>query len=304
MIIEVLICTHNRVALLERALDFINAAGCPSGVEIRVLVAANACSDGTVAFLRALAGGDRSSRYSVHFFEEKAPGKSRALNAAIPRLSGDIIALVDDDHRVDSSYFYAIHAAANERPDATIYCGRILPDWTGREPGWVHDLSQYAIYPLPVPHYDLGQQPLTIALDDRLPGGGNLALTRSVFERVGPFSIELGPQGHNLIGSEDLDFVRRALMVGERIAYCPEMVQYHFVEEERLTLKYLLEKGFQRSYSAALINVAPGSKVPLYLWRKLGSYALRAALSLYWPEKRFFMVRVAAALGEIRAYLR
>ena len=44
--------------------------------------------------------------------------------------------------------------------------------------------------------------------------------------------------------------------------------------------------------------------IPRYLWRKLASYGFRALASLYWPEKRFYMVRVAAALGEIRAYLR
>lgn len=47
MLIEVLICTHNRVALLERTLEFIGRAACPEGVAIEVLVIANACTDGT-----------------------------------------------------------------------------------------------------------------------------------------------------------------------------------------------------------------------------------------------------------------
>jgi hypothetical protein len=36
----------------------------------------------------------------------------------------------------------------------------------------------------------------------------------------------------------------------------------------------------------------------------LASYAFRALVSLYWPEKRFYLVRMAAALGEIRGYIR
>ena len=42
MLIEVLICTHSRVALLERTLEFIGRAACPEGVAVEVLVIANA----------------------------------------------------------------------------------------------------------------------------------------------------------------------------------------------------------------------------------------------------------------------
>ena len=129
-------------------------------------------------------------------------------------------------------------------------------------------------------------------------------LKRDVFARVGQFSTELGPQGHNLAGGEDTDFVQRALIAGERIVYWPPILQYHVVEHERLTLKYLLEKSFQRSSSATRIMAGTQRGIPRYLWRKLASYGFRALASLYWPEKRFYMVRVAAALGEIRAYLR
>ncbi|MBK9470567.1 MAG: glycosyltransferase family 2 protein [Gammaproteobacteria bacterium] len=304
MIIEVLICTHNRAGLLERTLEHIDQAACPAGAEIQVLVAANACRDGTHELLRTRADAQAEGRYRVRFIEEPTPGKSNALNTAIPQLRGDIIAMVDDDHRVDTGYFCAIAEAVRRFPDATMYCGKILPDWTGFEPAWVHDLSAYAIYPLPIPHYDLGEETLNIGEEGRLPGGGNLVLKRDVFARVGPFSTELGPQGHNLAGGEDTDFVQRALIAGERIVYWPPILQYHVVEHERLTLKYLLEKSFQRSSSATRIMAGTQRGIPRYLWRKLASYGFRALASLYWPEKRFYMVRVAAALGEIRAYLR
>ena len=53
--LTVLICTHNRAGLLERTLDHIDLASCPAGAEIRVLVAANACRDGTHELLRSRA---------------------------------------------------------------------------------------------------------------------------------------------------------------------------------------------------------------------------------------------------------
>ncbi len=302
MIIEVLICTHNRAALLERTLEFIGQAERPDGVEIEVLVAANACRDGTHELLQAYARGARTLPYPLRFIEEPRPGKSNALNTAIARLRGDTIAMVDDDHRVDTGYFCRIAEAATRFPEATMFCGKILPDWTGEEPAWVHDLSAYAIYPLPVPQYDLGEETLSIGEKGRLPGGGNLMIRREVFARVGGFSTALGPQGHNLAGGEDTDFVQRALDAGERIVYWPPIVQFHVAEPERLALRYLLEKSFQRSYSVTRILAGGKRGIPRYLWRKVASYGFRALFSLYWPEKRFFLVRTAAALGEMRAY--
>ncbi len=46
--LTVLICTHNRVELLTNAISSLNAATRPEGWQVGLLVAANACSDGTI----------------------------------------------------------------------------------------------------------------------------------------------------------------------------------------------------------------------------------------------------------------
>ena len=51
-IIEVLICTHNSVKLLERALKYLNQAKSPTNCAISLLIVANACSDKTITFLQ------------------------------------------------------------------------------------------------------------------------------------------------------------------------------------------------------------------------------------------------------------
>jgi len=65
----------------------------------------------------------------MEWFPEPTPGKSYSLNSAIPRLNGDVVAFVDDDHRVDANFLVNICRAADCHPDATLFCGRILPDW-------------------------------------------------------------------------------------------------------------------------------------------------------------------------------
>ncbi|KAF0102871.1 MAG: sulfatase [bacterium] len=300
--LTILICTHNRAALLERVLASLNAARRPESWRVDILVAANACTDGTEALLTSYEREQaRRDGLPLTWFAEPVPGKSHALNQAMPRVSADVVAFVDDDHRVDAGFLTTICQAAEAHPATDLFCGRILPDWDGGEPAWVHDQGPYRIYPLPVPRYDLGAEPREIHDEGPLPGGGNLFLRVPWLARVGDFSTEFGPKGHDLGGAEDLEWVRRALALGARLRYAPEVLQYHYVDTQRLRLGYLVRKAFERSASSVRLRHSV-EKVPLFTYRKLAGYLLRGLFSLHWPRTRFFLVRFAAALGEIKGY--
>jgi glycosyltransferase involved in cell wall biosynthesis len=302
--LTVLICTHNRARLLERTLASLNAARRPAGWRVDILVAANACNDDTAARLdRTLQDQAGQDRLPLAWFAEPTPGKSHALNAALPRVSGDLVAFVDDDHRVDAGYLEAVCRAADSYPEADLFCGRILPDWDGSEPAWVHHDGRYRIYPLPVPRFDLGAAPRTLTAEVAIPGGGNLFLRTGWLARVGAFSTELGPTGHDLGGSEDTDWVLRALQLGARMQYAPDVVQHHYVDTARLTLPYIMKKAYKRT--ATTVRLDPrlsGSRVPKFVYRKLAGYVLAALTAAGQDRRRFFLVRTAAALGEIAGY--
>jgi arylsulfatase A-like enzyme/glycosyltransferase involved in cell wall biosynthesis len=299
--LTVLICTHNRADLLARALASLNTAVRPANWQVDVLVAANACSDSTHDLLenyrqeQAAAGS-----IPLEWFAEPTPGKSHALNSAIARLTADVVAFTDDDQRVDLNYLVNICRAVEKYPKATMFCGRLLPDWDGSEPDWVHDEGPYRIYPLPVPRYDLGPLPKHVFVDPGpLPGGGNLFMRVDTFSRVGRFSTELGPHGHDLGGGEDSAFILGALNDGEHLQYVPDILQHHYVDVERLQFSYLMRKAYQRSRAVSCIH-HDGSAVPLYMWRKLTQYGLMAAIPISWPRTRFYLMRIASTLGEIR----
>ena len=302
--LEILICTHNRRELLERTIASINRCAPIAGAGVHIFVAANACSDDTHAFLDGYcAHQEQNGHIALQWMEVATPGKSHALNHAIPLITSPLVAFVDDDHRVDRRYLVSIIEADRTYPEATIFCGRILPDWDGWEPAWAHEEGSFAIYPLPVPRYDQGSEPRPVGMEGPLPGGGNIFMCRDVFDRVGTFSTELGPHGHDLGGGEDSDYMHRALYQGEQLQYVPAMVQYHFVETDRFNLRYMILKSFQRSRSVTRVRHADGRRLPMYLWRKLGTYAWQLATSLYWSATRFYLVRIAATMGEISAYL-
>ena len=308
--LTILICTHNRQELLSRVLASLNAAERPA-CPVKILVVANACTDGTVDMLRIYQGatveaetprsdgGATRTPLPMTWLEEIQPGKSHALNTAIAHIDTELTAFVDDDHRVDVQYLTAIIDAAQRWPTFGLVCGRILPDWDGTEPAWVHDDGPYRVYPLPVPRYDQGQNPKEITRDEGpIPGGGNLVVRRAVFQQAGQFSTELGPRGHDLGGGEDTEYVIRAMNQGVQCQYVPTIIQHHYVDVERLRFSYLLRKGYQRTRSTARIH--GNGRVPFYMWRKLFEYAMHTVFSTSWAKTRFYCVRTSAALGEIR----
>jgi glycosyltransferase involved in cell wall biosynthesis len=301
--IEIVICTHNRVQLLDRAILSLNRAHRPHAAKASILVVANACSDSTAALLNAYqqrATGE--DLLPLRWVTEPTLGKCAALNRAISLLEGDVVAFVDDDHRVDVNYLVAVEHAVGAYPEATIWCGRVLPDWDGSEPKWVHDTGAYRIRPLPIPRQDQGSQPRRMpASEGRVPGGGNIILRREVFGRVGGYSLELGPVGHDLGGAEDAEFGQRALAAGEVIQYVPHIVQHHFVDVERLRLSYLIRKAYNRNLASAISGNRTAS-TPLHLWRKLAVSFLALLASPSPDRARFYLVRVAATIGQIRGH--
>jgi GT2 family glycosyltransferase len=304
--LTVLICTHNRATLLAKTLSSLNTASSPPEWSIDILVSANACNDSTHALLndyRKVAS--ERGWLPLAWFAEEMPGKSHALNSAMARVRSDVVAFVDDDHRVDPGYLVAVCRAAEAYPEAALFCGRILPDWDGSEPQWVHDNGPYRIYPLPVPRFDQGDVSRELTPEQAVPGGGNLFLRTPWLARVGPFNTAMGPSGHDLGGSEDLDWVLRAIRLGARLRYVPDAVQHHFVDTNRLTLRYMMKKAYKRTASTVGIELATGgSGVPRYLYRKIAEYGFMALTSVGHARRRFYLVRTAAALGEFAGHLR
>jgi GT2 family glycosyltransferase len=300
----IILCTHDRAALLERALASLAATVAPVGVNMETVVVANACRDATAQVVRSWQ--DRGVISNLRLLEEPRLGKSHALNRGVAEAAGDLLIFVDDDHRVARDWLATVLAAAQAAPEIPCFCGRIVPDWDGSEPSWVHDQGEYRIRPFPVPNFDLGPEPCDVALQGFLPGGGNLFFRKTVLRTVGGFDLHLGPRGHDLGGGEDVAFVVRVLRAGLPIRYIPGALQYHYVDPQRLTWRYIVRKGYQRSRDLRCSTPAPPGRqlagVPAYLVPQLLRQLWRVAATLDTERRRHFLVRSAATCGEIAGY--
>ncbi len=298
--LTIVICTHDREGLLGRLLDTLAEVRLPvEGTE--VLVIANACSDGTHALLDQRA---QAFPIPLRWMAEPKPGKSNALNRALPQVTTPLVAFIDDDQRVDHGWIKALFDAADRHPDADLFCGRLIPDWDGTEPSWVHDHGPYRIYPLPTPDFAPSNDERWLQPTGPLPGGGNIVARIPWLTRVGPFATELGPVGHDLGGGEDVDWLYRAFAGGARLLYVPSMLQLHHVESDRLTVGYLMHKAYKRTAASVQLDRKGRGGVPAYIYRKLVGYMLAAVTAIGGDRRRFFLIRTAAAAGELVGHWR
>jgi glycosyltransferase involved in cell wall biosynthesis len=277
----------------------------PDNCHIELLLIDNASSDSTPLVINEYSNNNK--KFSVKTLFEPRLGKTYALNKAIKSASGEVLAFIDDDHITNKGYLRAVYKAVNENPDYNLFCGKILPNWDGNEPSWVHDTTVYPIRPFPFPHYDQGDSIMEIKKEEGffLPPGGNLIVRKSLFQKIGFFSEFLGPRGHDLRGGEDIEFIERALKKGERLLYIPDALQYHQIDKSRLTLPYLMQKAYYRSIAAYAFSEIDTKyrigRIPAYLFRQALSRIIRALFAKNQDARRFYMVRVAATLGEMQA---
>jgi GT2 family glycosyltransferase len=157
------------------------------------------------------------------------------LNAAIARARGEVILFTDDDVTLDPGWVNAMREFFLLNPEVAAMAGRILPLVSaGSEKLWA---SGAGVWRLVLPIFDLGERPRPCV--DMY--GANMAVRTGVLRELGGFNPELGVGAAG--AGEDTEFARRIQRAGYRTAYNPAAVVYHDVPAERLTWRYLWQRG-------------------------------------------------------------
>src|SRR3982750_2500794 len=123
MRLDVIIPTHNRAALLGRALQSLLAAAPPDAFDVDITVVDNRSTDDTPAVVQSFV--PRFGGRLPYLYESK-PGRSHALNAGIAATHGGLVGRIDDDEEVDYGWLRTI-AAAFQDPATDFIGGPHLP---------------------------------------------------------------------------------------------------------------------------------------------------------------------------------
>jgi glycosyltransferase involved in cell wall biosynthesis len=253
--LDVVVPTYNRATLLPKMLESLLAADPSSRLVTTVTIVDNRSTDQTRAVVDAFA-----PRFGGHleYVYECKPGRSHALNAGIAATSGDLVGMIDDDEEVDRGWFQTI-AEAFADPATDFIGGPYLPRFGAARPKWLG--HGYGAVIGSAISGDAIQQ-FGPACDAMLMGG-NAIIRRTVLERVGPYSPDLGrTPGQRLMSCEDEDMFIRLLAIGARGFYRPDLIIHHFVPPERLTKQYFRRWCFWHGVSQGLLDRRRPANVP------------------------------------------
>jgi glycosyltransferase involved in cell wall biosynthesis/GT2 family glycosyltransferase len=234
--VSVVICTRNRAAGLERAVEAVIAAGLPDGCEI---VIADSASDDPAAIdaARALAARHAVVRLVV----APRPGVSVARQAGAEAAACPLIAYLDDDAVPGPGWLGAIGDAFGD-PSVAIVGGPIFPHWIGPIPGEEALPRRFQGY---LGILDLGETDGEFPATES-PWGASYAIRASALAAIGGFDAELGIGPDVRIGGEEPDVTERVRRAGlGLVGYVPAAGVYHDTPASRAEPPFLMVSGFK-----------------------------------------------------------
>jgi glycosyltransferase involved in cell wall biosynthesis len=274
--VSVLIGTYNRCGLLAATLDSVAAMQVPGELRWETIVVDNNSTDGTRAVVES-----RRETFPVplRYLFERRQGKSHALNAGIAASGAPVIAATDDDVLVDPGWLDAGARPLLTRRDIHYTGGPVLPLWEAPPPAWFQEDS--AVLKGPLALLDYG--PETFVFEERrlIPLGVNMALCRSVVDRVGGFHTAMDRRGTSLLGQGQAEFFFRTRAAGLRGLYVPSMRVRHHVPKSRMNAAYCRRWWYWKGVARArmedwhpvselgldLASVPRLLRVPRFMWR-------------------------------------
>jgi glycosyltransferase involved in cell wall biosynthesis len=205
---------------------------------------------------------------------EQPRGLSGGKNTGVGHATGDIVAFLDDDAVADSKWLKYLTDSYSE-PEVTGVGGLTLPNWDLGRPAWFPREFDWVVgcnyVGMPQP-----RQPVRNLL------GGNASFRRTVFDRVGGFTVDVGRAGGKLpLGCEETEFCIKLHQVLPQATMLIDdrAVIWHRVTSDRTTLRYFLTRCYAEGISKAAVSRHVGSADGLASERKQAFATLPAGIA-------------------------
>jgi glycosyltransferase involved in cell wall biosynthesis len=245
----VVIATRERPGLLSRALRSVAQAS----TDARIVVIDNAPKSGATAEVVA---GFTAKGVDVERIVEPAPGLSRARNAALRRLTEDVIAFVDDDTLPDRNWLKAIREPFDGPGNVRVVTGLVPPGELEMPEQFEFERRVQWGESFDAQTYRMGASVNPIAGFPYRAGafgtGANFAVDREYMLTLGGFDPALGA-GTRTRGGEDLDAFVRVLLSGGDIASVPRSIVWHIHRSSPAALRMQVF-GYGSGLSAYLMS--------------------------------------------------
>lgn len=273
-----IVSTRNRAKAIQDCLDAmaasIKSARLGDG-EAEIVVVDNGSTDGTSDAVRSWAD---QTDVPVRLCFEPVQGLARARNLALRKASGAILAITDDDCRVETDYVrQALDYDAVDQ-ELVLRCGRTIlgdPD----------DLPLTVTTSETSQRWHLDDNSIVRASIGDCGFGCNMVMSRSVQERVGFFDVNLGA-GTKIGAGEDTDYFMRAYLARVAIESVTDLVVLHYHGRRSVESGRDLIRTYMRGSGALYAKHGyrhPNFLRPLYWDMRHAFQEVATGRKLAWP---------------------
>lgn len=236
--ISAIICTYNRSKLLAGTLEsLVNQSLDRSLYEI--IIADNASTGNTKQTVMELI--DKYSDWNLRYVYEPEQGSSNARNAGYKNAKAKYVAYIDDDAKADKHWLRNIVKMIEEiKPD--ILGGPIYPFYLTEKPKWF--LDKYEIR-------SNGDTTRFLKSNEYI-SASNIIFKKELLNLLGGFDPDLGPKGTKMSYGEETKLIieARKRFKDIKIYYSPEIIVYHLVPAEKMTMKYFMVSKLKHGVNA------------------------------------------------------
>lgn len=289
--IDLVICTYNNAALLERTLEAISRLRVPAQVRCGVLVVDNNCTDETPEVV---------DRWTASFplplrrVREPVQGLTPARLRGVLSTDAEWIAFVDDDCLLAEDWVEQAAAFAGEHPACGAFGGRVEPEWETEPPPYV--LAHRYAYAAKR-HGDTAHRRPWLA-------GAGMVVRRAALEACGWTERQFLQDriGGRLVSGGDVEIGMR-IAAGHEVWYVPQCTLRHVIPARRMTRPYLRRitfgLGASRHHAAAL---AWTGSYPRWLLRSLIGMLGMLAMGIHQLIRPRAAFDVALAFSPLRGW--
>lgn len=241
--LTVIICTHNRAALLEKCLAALSAQDVDHKC-FKVIVVDNGSTDETKSIVEKYSAA--STDLFCYLYEPKL-GLATARNSGLARTNSPLVAYTDDDAIPPTDWVSKILARYDSLPDNVVLLGgEIEPVWEIPRPTW---LSDAMLRPLSA---RLGwDDHARILRPQEWVCEVNCCYRTEPLKVYGGFPESLGRKGELLLSGEN--YINEQMFAdGLHGFYDPEIVVRHFIPKSRLSKEWLLRRSFWQGVTGAI----------------------------------------------------
>lgn len=284
--LSIVVCTHNRIALLS---DLLASLGPQlEDVPVELIVVDSASAPDQAAAARTLVESTARSR----LIRLDDPGVSLARNAGLSAARAPWVAYLDDDEIPAPDWVEQARMLAHRLPDNCAACGGntipVFPDGTTRvlSPRWLAFLSSIERDC----EFDQTAAP-------QLPIGHSLVRAAAVRD-AGGFDPRLGRIEGSLLSGEEVLLTNRLVSRRWRIWHSNRIVVGHRISADRLTRSWVRDRAFWEGVTTFRVILYQEQRG---LWQRLLETAMKRPLlwimSIFAAEHRDIDLRLGFIQG-------